>query len=125
MPQLGLHPHQALLEDGSFIRKLRTEADKHGVSFQNLQIDFSKLIGRSRAIADKLAKGVGFLFSKYGVQSEKGTGQLLGPHRVRVTSASGTKEVTAQHVILASGAKATPLPFAPFDGKQIISCARR
>jgi dihydrolipoamide dehydrogenase len=117
----GCIPTKALLEDGAFIRKLRTEADKHGLSFQNLQIDFSKLIGRSRAIADKLSKGVAFLFSKYGVQSEKGTGQLLGPHRVKVTSTSGAKEVTAQHVILASGAKATPLPFAPFDGKQIIS----
>lgn len=117
----GCIPTKALLEDGAFIRKLRTEADKHGLSFQNLQIDFSKLISRSRAIADKLSKGVAFLFSKYGVQSEKGTAQLLGPHRVKVTSASGSKEVTAQHVILASGAKATPLPFAPFDGKQIIS----
>lgn len=117
----GCIPTKALLEDGAFIRKLRTEADKHGLSFQNLQIDFSKLISRSRAIADKLSKGVAYLFSKYGVQSEKGTGQLLGPHRVKVTAASGTKEVTAQHVILASGAKATPLPFAPFDGKQIIS----
>ena len=117
----GCIPTKALLEDGAFIRKLRTEADKHGLTFQNLQIDFSKLIGRSRAIADKLAKGVASLFHKYGVQSEKGTGQLLGPHRVKLTTASGTKEVTALHVILASGAKAMPLPFAPFDGKQVIS----
>lgn len=117
----GCIPTKALLEDGAFIRKLRTEADKHGLTFQNLQIDFSKLIGRSRAIAEKLAKGVASLFHKYGVQSEKGSGQLLGPHRVKLVTASGTKEVTAQHVILASGAKATPLPFAPFDGKQVIS----
>ena len=117
----GCIPTKALLEDGAFIRKLRTEADKHGVSFQNLQIDFSKLISRSRVIADKLQKGVGHLFSKYGVQSEKGTGQLLGPHRVRATTENGAREVTAEHVILAGGAQATPLPFAPFDGKTIIS----
>ena len=117
----GCIPTKALLEDGAFIRKLRTEADKHGLSFQNLQVDFSKLVARSRAIADKLQKGVGHLFSKYGVRSEKGTGQLLGPHRVRLTTDNGTREVTAEHVILASGAKATPLPFAPFDGKTIIS----
>jgi dihydrolipoamide dehydrogenase len=117
----GCIPTKALLEDGAFIRKLRTEADKHGVSFQNLQIDFSKLIGRSRAIADKLQKGVGSLFHKYGVQSEKGTGQLLAAHRVKLTTNKGSKEITAEHVILASGAKATPLPFAPFDGKAIIS----
>ena len=117
----GCIPTKALLEDGAFIRRLRTEADKHGLSFQNLQIDFSKLVSRSRGIADKLAKGVGSLFHKYGVQSEKGTGQLLAPHRVKLTTQQGTKEITAEHVILASGAKATPLPFAPFDGKSIIS----
>src|SRR5665213_3722225 len=53
----GCIPTKALLENGAFIRKLRTEADKHGVSFQNLQIDFPKLIARSRTIADKLQKG--------------------------------------------------------------------
>jgi dihydrolipoamide dehydrogenase len=118
----GCIPTKALLEDGAFIRKLRTEADKHGVSFQNLQIDFPKVVARSRAIADKLKKGVGHLFNKYGVKSEMGTGQLLAAHRVRLTPLQGAaREVTAEHVILASGAKATPLPFAPFDGKTIIS----
>ena len=118
----GCIPTKALLEDGAFIRKLRTEADKHGVSFQNLQIDFPKVVARSRAIADKLKKGVGHLFNKYGVKSEMGTGQLLAAHRVRLTPTQGAaREVTAEHVILASGAKATPLPLAPFDGKTIIS----
>ena len=117
----GCIPTKALLEDGAFIRRLRTEADKHGLSFQNLQIDFSKLVGRSRTIADKLAKGVAHLFQKYGVQSEKGTGELLAPHRVKITNDKGSREITAEHVILASGAKATPLPFAPFDAKTVIS----
>jgi dihydrolipoamide dehydrogenase len=117
----GCIPTKALLEDGAFIRKLRTEADKHGVSFQNLQIDFSKLIARSRAIADKLQKGVGHLFQKYGVKSEKGTGQLLGPHRVKLTTAQGSQDITAEHVILATGAKATPLPGVQFDGTSVIT----
>jgi len=117
----GCIPTKALLEDGAFIRKLRTEADKHGLSFKELQVDFSKLIARSRTIADKLQKGVGHLFHKYGVQSEKGAGQLVGAHRVRMKTEAGSRDLTAEHVILASGAKATPLPFAPFDGKTIIS----
>src|SRR6478672_9250732 len=60
----GCIPTKALLEDGAFIRKLRTEADKHGVSYDNLKIDFSKLVGRSLGIAEKLSKGIGFLFKK-------------------------------------------------------------
>src|SRR5947209_18858837 len=116
----GCIPTKALLEDGAFVRKLRTEAAEHGVSYDNLKIDFSRLIGRSRAVADKLQKGIGFLFNKYGVKHELATGQLLGPHRVRYTGKEGSKEVSAEHVIIAVGAKSTPLPFAPFDGKKIV-----
>ena len=117
----GCIPTKALLEDGAFVRKLRTDAEAHGVTFQNLQIDFGKMIGRSRGIADKLQKGIGHLFKKYGVANEMATGQLLGPHRVRYTGAGGSKDVTGEHVIIAVGAKATPLPGAPFDGKTVIT----
>src|SRR4051794_20196219 len=53
----GCIPTKALLDDGAFIRKLRTEADKHGVSYDNLKIDFTKLVSRSRTIAGELSKG--------------------------------------------------------------------
>jgi dihydrolipoamide dehydrogenase len=117
----GCIPTKALLEDGAFIRKVRTDAGAHGVSFENFKLDFGKVIGRSRAIADKLSKGIGSLFYKYGVKSEVGTAQLIGPHKVKVTSKDGAKDVTADHIIIAVGAKATPLPGVQFDGKKIIT----
>ena len=117
----GCIPTKALLEDGAFIRKLRTEAEAHGVAFSNLKVDFSKLVGRSRAIADKLQKGIGHLFKKYEVKSEIGTGVLVAPHRVKVTMKEGSKEYTADHVIIAAGAKPLELPFAKFDGKTIFA----
>ncbi len=117
----GCIPTKALLEDGAFVRKLRTEADSRGVSFSNLQVDFAKIVGRSRAVAEKLKKGVGFLFSKYEVKHELAQGQLLGPNRVRYTNAAGAKEVTGENIILASGAKAMPLPGVEFDGSKIIT----
>jgi len=117
----GCIPTKALLEDGAFVLKLRTEAEAHGVAFENLKVDFAKIVGRSRTIADKLQKGIGSLFSKYRVKHEMGTGQLLGPHRVKVTAKDGTKEYTAEHIIIATGAKATPLPGVQFDGQKIIT----
>ncbi len=113
----GCIPSKALLEDGAFIRKLRTEAAAHGVSFEHLKIDFPKLIGRSRAIAEKLSKGIASLFHKYGVKSEMARAQLIGPHRVKI----GSKEITADHIIIAVGAKSTPLPGVEFDGKKIFT----
>ena len=117
----GCIPTKALLEDGAFIRKLRTEADHHGVTADNIKVDFSKIIGRSRTIAGKLSNGIAHLFRKSEVKHELATAQILGPHKVKITNASGSKEVTADHIILAVGAKATQLPFAPFDGQKIIT----
>src|SRR5438876_8233434 len=51
----GCIPTKALLDDGAFIRRLRLHAADHGISYTGLAIDFSKLIARSRAIAQKLS----------------------------------------------------------------------
>jgi dihydrolipoamide dehydrogenase len=116
----GCIPTKALLEDGNFVRKMRTEASAHGVTFENLKVDFPKVVARSRTIADKLQKGIGHLFRKYEVKSEMGTAQLVGPHKVRANTKDGPKEFTAEHIILAVGAKPIALPGMDFDGKQII-----
>src|SRR5688572_5340242 len=116
----GCIPTKALLEDGNFVRKMRTEAEAHGVTFENLRFDFGKVIGRSRGIADKLQKGIGHLFRKYEVKHEMGTGQLVAPHKVRYTTKDGAKEVTGEHVILAVGSKPIALPGIEFDGKKVI-----
>ena len=87
----GCIPTKALLESGAFVRKLRDEREQWGVSFDNLQVDFSKIIGRSRAIADKLTKGIAHLFRKYEVKHEIGVGQLLAPHLVKITGKDGVE----------------------------------
>jgi dihydrolipoamide dehydrogenase len=117
----GCIPTKALLEDGAFVRKLRTEPRERGVSFADLKVDFSKIIARSRGIATKLAQGIAQLFKKYGVQHEQGVGQLLAPHRVKVTTSNGAKEYTAEHVILAVGARTSAIPGVTFDGTHIIT----
>ena len=117
----GCIPTKALLEDGAFVRKIRHDAAAHGVTVGEVKVDFAKMVGRSRGIADKLSKGIGSLFKKYEVKHELGTGQLLGPHKVRINAKDGAREVTADHVIIAVGARATPLPGAPFDGKKVIT----
>ena len=117
----GCIPTKALLEDGAFVLKMRTEAAEHGVAFENLKVDFAKIVGRSRGVANKLQNGIGHLFRKYEVKHEMGTGQLLAPHRVRLNGKDGQKEFTAEHVIIATGARSTPLPGAPFDGQKIIT----
>ncbi len=117
----GCIPTKALLEDGQFVRRLRTQGVEHGVTYENLKVDYAKMVARSRTISGKLQKGIAHLFGKYEVKHEKGMGQLLGPHKVKLTGEGGTKEFSADHILLATGAKSTPLPGAPFDHEVIIS----
>ncbi len=117
----GCIPTKALLEDGAFVRKVRTEAAAHGVLVGDFKLDFAKMISRSRSIAERLRNGVGSLFRKYEVKSESGTGRLLGAHRVEVQAKDGKKEFSAEHIILATEARPTPLPGVQFDGEKIIT----
>src|SRR5437868_4407060 len=118
----GCIPTKALLEDGAFVRKIRTEAESRGIKVGDVSVDFCKIIGRSRGVAEKLSRGIAHLFKKYEVKHELATAQLLAPHRVKYTGKEGgTKEVTAEHVVIAVGAKATAIPGAPFDGQKIIA----
>ncbi|MGE5612262.1 MAG: dihydrolipoyl dehydrogenase [Bacillota bacterium] len=117
----GCIPTKSLLEDGSFVRRMQTESAEHGVTIGDIRVDFPAIIGRSRQIADRLNKGIAHLFRKYEVKHEMATAQLLGPHRVRYISRTGSKEVTADHIVIATGARATQLPGIPFDGQRIIA----
>ncbi|HMB95563.1 MAG TPA: dihydrolipoyl dehydrogenase [Tepidisphaeraceae bacterium] len=118
----GCIPTKALLDAGAFVRKMRDHAGDWGISYDNMKVDFGKIIGRSRGLADRLSKGIAFLFKKYEVKHEMGVGQLLGAHKVKYTGKDGSsKEYTADHIILATGARAKSLPGADFDGKLIIS----
>ncbi len=118
----GCIPTKALLDDGAFIRKLRTNAAEHGVTVQGMQVDFAKLVSRSRGIAGKLSNGIASLFKKNSVQHIVGTGQLLEPGRVKIVGTNTPERIViAEHVVLAVGARAAQLPGIAFDGKTIIT----
>ena len=117
----GCIPTKALLESGAFVRRLREHPGEWGVSFDNLKIDFAAIIGRSRAIADKLSKGIAHLFRKHDVRHEVGTAVVIEPHKVRVSTKEGSRDVTAEHIVIATGARARTLPGADFDGEKIIT----
>ncbi len=118
----GCIPTKALLESGAFVRRLREDAATWGVSFDNLKIDFSKSITRSRDIAGKLSKGIAHLLNKYTVKHELGTAKVLAAHKVQVIGADNIrKDYTAENILICTGARARELPNIKFDGKKIIS----
>ncbi|HEY2903334.1 MAG TPA: FAD-dependent oxidoreductase, partial [Polyangia bacterium] len=121
----GCIPTKALLKSAEMMRAVQHAGD-HGVVVSGpVTFDWSKVISRSRGVADKLASGVEFLFRKYGVHQIAGTASLKGRGKVEVVTKSGTTPGTSTldspRIILATGARAKFLPGIEADGDRIIT----
>jgi dihydrolipoamide dehydrogenase len=115
----GCIPTKALLR-ASELRHLMREAESFGLLVGEVRVDVAKMVARSRSVAKRLSGGVRSLMKKNGVEVIEGHGRLLGAGRVSVEGADGgTREVTAPHVILATGARARTLPGLEPDGERI------
>jgi dihydrolipoamide dehydrogenase len=121
----GCIPTKALLRSAELLETMH-RAQEFGILVGEVRADFPAVIQRSRAIADKVSKGVGFLFRKNKIAHLAGTATLLArtdpwkPHRVQIDGAGGRSVVETKHVILATGARARSLPGIAIDGERII-----
>jgi dihydrolipoamide dehydrogenase len=122
----GCIPTKALLRSAEVLDHIQ-HATEFGIKVGAIEPDFPAIIARSRGIADKVSKGVAFLFKKNQIDHVAGTAKLGAragawqPHRIEVTAADGTSRVVlAKHVIVATGARARSLPGLALDGERII-----
>lgn len=117
----GCIPTKALLRNAEIVTLLQ-HADEWGISFDNFQVDFTRVIKRSRGVADRISKGVEYLMKKNSVDVIRGAARLLSADTVEVRAeGAAPARVTARHIILATGARPRPLPGVPFDRKRIIT----
>ena len=118
----GCIPTKALLRNAEIYHLMQHGAD-FGLYCDNLRFDFSRVIARSRQVAERLSQGVAFLMRKNKIQVLRGTGRLAGAGAVTVHDAQGTPTTTlrAAHILLATGARSRPLPGLPFDQTRVLS----
>ncbi|MEH0007401.1 MAG: dihydrolipoyl dehydrogenase [Flavobacteriales bacterium] len=116
----GCIPTKALLKSASVFQYLQ-HAEDYGLKVETRNADFAKVLKRSRNIADKMSSGVDFLMKKNRVQVIYGTAQLKGNKAITVTDKAGkATDYTAQHIVIATGARTRELPNLKQDGKKII-----
>jgi dihydrolipoamide dehydrogenase len=117
----GCIPTKALLKSAEAMRLVQHAAD-YGITVGGpISFDWDKVIARSRAAADKLARGVEHLFKKYGVTHLTGLASFKGRGRLEVTGPAGKQTVESARVVLATGARARMLPGIEADGDRIIT----
>jgi dihydrolipoamide dehydrogenase len=113
----GCIPTKALLRC-SEINHLLHHLDQFGFSAKEITFDFAKVIERSRKVAGQLSSGVGYLMKKNKVTVFDGAGALAGKGKVKVSGKTNA-DLSAKHVIVASGARARSLPGLEPDGKLV------
>ncbi len=119
---VGCIPSKALLKNAEVAHLLRERGKDFGFSFDNLQLDYSAAVKRSRQVSDRLTKGVGFLMKKNNIDVLMGTARLVSKSEVEVTAADGSKVVhKTKNTILATGSHASGIPGAELDGKQVVT----
>ena len=120
----GCIPTKSLLKSAQVLEYARHAAD-YGVKVEAAEPDFAAVVARSRAVADKMSKGIQYLFKKNNITVIPGTGKLTADKKVEVTNGEGEKTLLeATHVILATGARSRQLPNIPQDGRRAPAAVR-
>src|ERR1700755_3539464 len=114
----GCIPTKALLRS-SEIWHLMHRLNEFGFSADNFKFDIAKIVARSRAVAQQLSNGVGFLMKKHKITVIAGEAKLMGKGKLSVTKDGKATDYTAKNIVLASGARARTLPGLEPDGKLI------
>ena len=117
----GCIPTKALLKSAQVFDYLKHAAD-YGLTINGeVDKDFNAVISRSRGVAEGMSKGVQFLMKKNKIEVIDGFGKVKPGKKVDVTKADGSViELSADHIIIATGARSRELPNLPQDGKKVI-----
>lgn len=116
----GCIPTKALLKSAQVFDYLKHASD-YGLTVKEFDKDFAAVVKRSRDVADGMSKGVQFLMKKNKIDVIDGFGKIKPGKKVDVTDKDGkVTEYSADHIIIATGARSRELPNLPQDGVKVI-----
>ena len=115
----GCIPTKALLKSAEVYEYLN-HAESYGIEVENFSKNFEKVIKRSRTVAGTMSKGVNFLMKKNKIKVYSGFGKLNSDKTITVTNDEKTINVSAEHIIIATGARSRDIDSLKKDGEKII-----
>ena len=114
----GCIPTKALLRSAEVYRLMKTSAD-FGLTAEKVAVDLEAIVKRSRGVSAQLQGGVEYLLKKNGVTVIEGEASLAGGGCLKITAESGSDEISAPHIILATGARPLQIKGLEADGELI------
>ena len=134
---VGCIPSKALLHSSEHVTWAKLHAAEHGIKLGSVEVDLAAFMKRKDDVVNKLVGGVGQLAKARKITVVTGAAQFTGPKTIRISAgeskvqnvdpkvqsagAGTVTELTATHIVIATGSAPVELPFMKFDGKTIVS----
>lgn len=119
---VGCIPSKALLDSSEHFYNAKHHFAEHGIEISEPKADIARMITRKRGVVKSNVDGIAFLMKKNKIDVHNGVGSFVDKNTIKVVAKDGKETtITGEKIIIATGSKPTPLPFAPFDKKRIIS----
>ncbi|MCD7098823.1 dihydrolipoyl dehydrogenase [Stenotrophomonas sp. MMGLT7] len=119
--RVGCIPSKALLDSSHQFWNMHHQFGDHGISFKDAEIDVPAMINRKDKIVKQFTGGIAMLFKANKITTYYGFAQLQPGNIVKIKPHEGDEvELKGTNVIIAAGSDSIELPFAKFDGKNIV-----
>jgi len=119
---VGCIPSKALLDSSEHFINAKDHFKEHGIDIPVPKVNIAQMIKRKADVVKSNVDGIAFLMKKNKIDVLTGIGSFVDKNTIQIKSQDGKEsKITTEKVIIATGSKPTPLPFAPFDKKRIIS----
>ena len=119
---VGCIPSKALLDSSEHFHNAAHTFKEHGIDISEPKVKLTQMIKRKGEVVKSNVDGIAYLMKKNKIEVHTGVGSFVDKNTIKVTAGDGKEiTITTDNVIIATGSKPTPLPFAPFDKKRIIS----
>jgi dihydrolipoamide dehydrogenase len=117
--RIGCIPSKALLESSERYHEARHALAPHGIEVTGVKLDLDAMLSRKDKVVETLTKGIDGLFKRNKITRYLGAARLAGPGKAIVDTKEGPVEVTAKHIILATGSQPATLPGVELDGDRV------
>jgi dihydrolipoamide dehydrogenase len=117
--RVGCIPSKALLESSELYFEANHNFRTHGIALPKIELDLAAMLKRKDQIVSTLTRGVDSLFKKNKISRHKGHARFEASGRVIVEGSEGSVEITAKHILIATGSVPSTLPGVELDGAHI------
>lgn len=118
---VGCIPSKALLDSSEHFHNAAHTFKEHGIDINEPKVNIGQMIKRKGDVVKANVDGIAYLMKKNKIDVHTGVGSFVDKNTIKITNDGKETTITTDKVIIATGSKPTPLPFAAFDKKRIIS----